>query len=152
MGVAVSRRHREHRSSIAFTSWRNRLVIHPRCSYASTTLLLRYGRSCYPLCALATTNTLPRRWCYLDIVNMGACATLPLRSWLSGQPIAWFKCSPKVGVAILDSRTTSERFHAHVIEELRAIFQLVIVTNYIRLSADNHGQTQNRVALLLRLA
>ena len=40
---------------------------------------------------------------------------------------SWFKCSPKVGVAILDSRTTSERFHAHVIEELRAIFQLVIV-------------------------
>ena len=70
--------------------------------------------SCYDH---ATTNTLPRRLCYLDIANMGASATLPLRSWRSGQLIAWFKCSPKVGVAILDSRTTSERFHAHVIEE-----------------------------------
>ena len=127
MGVSVSRRHREYRSSIAVTSRRNRRVIYPRCSYASAVLcaiLLRSVRSCYDL---ATTNALPRRLCYLDIVNMGASATLPLRSWRSGQPIAWFKCSPKVDVAILDSRTTSERFHAHVIEELRAIFQLVIV-------------------------
>ena len=95
--------------------------------YASAALcaiLLRSVRSCYDL---ATTNALPQRLCYLDIVNMGASATLPLRSWRSGQLIAWFKCSPKVGVAILDSRTTSECFHAHVIEELRAIFQLVIV-------------------------
>ena len=69
---------------------------------------------------------LPRRLCYIDIVNIGASATPPLRSWRSGQLNAWFKCSPKVGVAILDSRTTSERFHAHVIEDLRAIFQLVI--------------------------
>ena len=58
---------------------------------------------------------------------MGAFAKLLLRSWRSGQLVAWFKCSPKVGVAVLDSRTTSERFHAHVIKELRAIFQLVIV-------------------------
>ena len=132
MCVAVSRRHREHRSSIAVTSWRNRRVIHPRCSYASTTLLLHYARSCYALCALATTSLattspLPRRLCYFDIVNIGASATLPLRSCRSGQLNAWFKCSPKVGVAILDSRTTSERFHAHVIEKLRAIFELVIV-------------------------
>ena len=59
---------------------------------------------------------------YLDVVNIGASATLPLRSWRSGQLNAWFKCSLKVGVAILDSRTTSDRFHANVIEELRAIF------------------------------
>ena len=89
-------------------------------------ILLRSVRSCYNL---ATTNALPRRLCYmyLDTVNICASATLPLRSRRSGQLSAWFKCSPKVGVAILDSRTTSERFHAHVIEELRAIFQLVIV-------------------------
>ena len=151
MGVAVSRRHREHRSSIAVTSWRNRIVTHPRCSYASTTLLLRYVRSCYALCALATNNALPQRLCYLDIANIGASATLLLRSWRSGQLNAWFKCSPKVGVAILDSRTTSERFHAHVIEELRAIFQLVIVSKLYP-SVYNHGQTQDRVALRLRLA
>ena len=71
--------------------------------------------------------TLLRRLCYLDIVSIGASATLPLRSWRSGQRNAWFKCAPKVDVAFLDSRTTSERFHAHVIDELRAIFQLVIV-------------------------
>ena len=127
MVVAVLRRHREHRSSIAVTLWRNRRVIHPRCSYASTALcaiLLRSVRSCYEL---ATTSALPRRLCYLDIVNIGAFATLPLRSSRSGQLNAWFKCSPKVIVAILDSRITSERIHAHVIEELRTIFQLVIV-------------------------
>ena len=66
----------------------------------AATLLLRYARSCYALCALATTNALPRRLCYLDIVNIGASATLPLRSWRSGQLSAWFKCSPKVGVTI----------------------------------------------------
>ena len=37
---------------------------------------------------------------YLDMVNLGASATLPLRYWCSAQPHAWFKCSPKVGVAI----------------------------------------------------
>ena len=116
--------------SLSHASWRNRRVtcIHPRCSYASTTLLLGYARSCYALCALATTNALPRRLCYLDVVNIGASATLPLHSWRSVQLNAWFKCSLKVGVAILDSRTTSERFHANVIEELRAIFKLVIVS------------------------
>ena len=93
-------------------------------SAALCAILLRSVRFCYEL---ATTSELPRRLCYLDIVNIGASATLPLRSWRSGQLNAWFKCSPKVDVAILDSRTTSERFHAHVIEELRAIFQLVIV-------------------------
>ena len=87
-------------------------------------ILLRSVRSYYKL---ATTSALPRRLCYLDIVNIGASAMLPLRSWHSGQLNAWFKCSPRVDVAILDTRTTSECFHAHVIEEVRAIFQLVIV-------------------------
>ena len=108
--------------------------------YASAALcaiLLRSVRSCYEL---ATTNALPQQLCYLDIVNMGASVTLPLRSWRSGQLIAWFKCSPKVDVVILDSRTPSERLHAHVIEELRVIFQLVIVPKLYP-SADNHGQT-----------
>ena len=127
----------------------------------SSTMQLRFYYASAALCAillrsvryeLATTSALPRQLCYLDIVNIGASATLPLRSWRSGQLNAWFKCSPYVDVAILDSRTTSERFHAHVIEELRAIFQLVIVPNCIRLSGDNHGQTQNHVALRFRLA
>ena len=80
---------------------------------------------------------------YLDIVNMGVLVnSLPGSNALL-----------KFGVAILDSRTTSERFHANVIEELRAIFQFGhSAKNCIRLSADNHGQTQNRVALRLRLA
>ena len=90
-----------------------------RFYYASAELcaiLLRSVRSFYDL---ATTNALPRRLCYLDIVNMGI-----LVDSLPG-PNALLK----FGVAILDSRTTSERFHAHVIKdlELRAIFQLVIV-------------------------
>ena len=66
---------------------------------------------------LTTTNALPQRLCYLDIVNMGV-----LVNSLPGSNVLL-----KFGVAILDSRTTSERFHAHVIEELRDIFQLVIV-------------------------
>ena len=41
-----------------------------------------------------------------SIVNIGASATLPPRSWRPGQLQAWFKCLPKVGVALLDSRTT----------------------------------------------
>ena len=95
--------------------------------YASAALcaiLLRSVRSCYTLARYdlpASAATVLFRH------NIGASATLPLRSWRSGQLNAWFKCSPKVGVAILDSRTTSERFHAPVIDELRAIFQLVIV-------------------------
>ena len=68
---------------------------------------------------LATTNTLPRRLCYLDIVNFGASVSLRLRSRRSGQLQAWLKYSPKVGVAILDSRTIFERFNAHIIDELR---------------------------------
>ena len=39
-------------------------------------LLLRSARPCYALYALTTTNALPRRLCYLGIVNLGASATL----------------------------------------------------------------------------
>ena len=109
--------------------------------YASAALcaiLLRSVRSFYDL---ATTNALPRRLCYLDTVNIGVLVN----------PLPGSNALLKFGVAILDSRTTSERFHANVIEELRAIFQLVIVPKLYP-SADNHGQTQNRVALRLRLA
>ena len=64
----------------------------------------------------ATTNTLPPRLCYLEIVNIGVLVnSLPGSNALL-----------KFGVAIFNSRTTSERFHAHVIEELRAILQLAI--------------------------
>ena len=71
---------------------------------------------------LSTTNALQQRLCYLGIVNIGAPATLPLRSWRSGQLQALFKCSPKVGVALFDSRTNLECFHSHVIEESRDTF------------------------------
>ena len=87
----------------------------------AATLLLRSVRPCYALYALTTTslrpNAPPRRLCFLGIVDISASATLPLRSWRSGQLQALFKCLPKVGVALLDSRTNSERFHSHVIEE-----------------------------------
>ena len=78
---------------------------------------LRAVRSRNALYALATTNALQRRLCYLGIVNIGAYATLPLRSWRSDQLQAWLKCSPKAGVALLDSRTNLVRYHSYVIEE-----------------------------------
>ena len=106
-------------------SYSSAMQLHFYCASAALcTILLRSVRSCYEL---STTSALPRRLCYLYIVTIGASATLPLRSWRSGQLNVWFKCSPKVDVAILEARTTSEPFYAHVIEELRAIFQLVIV-------------------------
>ena len=116
MSVAVSRRFvaqsPSHRGEIA--------ELHIR---AAATLLLRSSRSGYALYALATTNALPRRLCFLGIVNLCGSATLRLRFWRSGQLQAWFKCLPKVGVALLDSRTNSERFHYRVIknEELSSI-------------------------------
>ena len=48
-------------------------------------LLPRSVRSYYALYALARINTLPRRQCYLGIVNLGASATILLRSWRSDQ-------------------------------------------------------------------
>ena len=85
--------------------------------YASSALCAILSRSVRSFYDLATTNALPRRLCYLDIVNMGVLVnSLPGSNSL-------LKC----GIAIFDSRTTSERLNAHVIEELRDIFQLVIV-------------------------
>ena len=77
---------------------------------AATLLLpVHSSRSGYAL-YLAATNILPRRLCFLGIVNIGTPATLPLRSWRpAGQLQAWFKCpvpGSSVGVALLDSRTT----------------------------------------------
>ena len=69
-----------HRGEISSYSYAMQL----RFYYASAALcaiLLCSVRSCYDL---TTTNALPRRLCYLDIVNMGASATLPQRSWRSG--------------------------------------------------------------------
>ena len=77
-------------------------------------ILLRSVRSGYDL---STTNALPQRLCYLGIVNSGDSATLPIRSWYSSQLKAWFKGSPKIGVAVLDFMTNSEQFHSHVIDE-----------------------------------
>ena len=120
-----------------------------RLYYASAALCAILLRSVGSCCELATTNASAATVLFRHSQHWRFCHASPtLRSWRSGQLNAWFKCFPKVGVAILDSRTTSERFHAHVIEELRAIFHLVIV----RLSADDNGQTQNRVAFCLRLA
>ena len=70
------------------------------------TTLLRSVRSCYDT---ATTNALPQRLCYLSTANLDASTTLPLHSWHSGQFKALFKCSPKGGVALLNSRTNSVR-------------------------------------------
>ena len=86
----------------------------------AATLLLRSARSCYALYVLATSSLRPTRFCgdyYSSIVNLGAYATIPLRSFSSGPFQAWFKYSPKVDVAVLDSRSMSERIHSHEIEE-----------------------------------
>ena len=85
-----------HRSEIA------KLFIRDAATLCAT--MLRSVRSHYNL---ATTKVLPQRLCYLGIVNLGASATLPLRFWRSGQLQALFKCPPKIGVALMDSRTNS---------------------------------------------
>ena len=56
----MSREHRGHRSTIAITSWRNRRVSRPRCSYASATLFAILLRSVRSLCALCTLSLRPR--------------------------------------------------------------------------------------------
>ena len=94
MSVAVSQRHREHRSTIAVASWCNRRVILSCCGYTSATLctiLLRSARSRYDL---ATTNALQWRLCYLSIADHGASGTLLLRSCRSAVLHLWFKCFP----------------------------------------------------------
>ena len=103
--------------SIVAHSPLHRGVIAKLFIHNAATLLLRSVRPWYALYTLTTTNALPRRLCFLGIVNLGASATLSLRFWRSGQLQALFKCPPKVCVALLDSRTNSEQFHSHVIEE-----------------------------------
>ena len=68
------------------------------------------------LYALAMTNALLRRLCYLGIANL---VTLLLHSWRSGQLQAWFKCFPEVGVTqaySVKDLVKHERFHTHVNE------------------------------------
>ena len=86
MSVAVSRRHRENRSTIAVTLWRNRELF-VRDAALLYAILLRSGYD------LATINALLMRLCFLAIVNLGASASLPLRSMRSGQLQAWLKCT-----------------------------------------------------------
>ena len=88
MSIAVSRRHREHRSTIAVESWPNRRVILPQCSYALLDLVM--------LCTLSLRPTPFRGDCAINIAKLGASATLPLRSWRSGQLQAWIKCFMKL--------------------------------------------------------
>ena len=59
MSVVVSRRHREHRITIADTSWRNcRAFIRD-----AATRLLRSVQPCYALYTLAMTSLRPTRFC-----------------------------------------------------------------------------------------
>ena len=100
MSVSVSQRHCD--LGAQSPSQRAEIVeLFIRDAATLRSILLRSVHSRYHL---ATTNALLRRLCYLDIVNVGASTALPRRSCRSGQPEAWFKCSPKVGVALLDSR------------------------------------------------
>ena len=94
MSVAVSQRHREHRSTIAVASWCNHRVIRSCCGFTSATLctiLLRSARSRYDL---ATTNALPWRLCFSSLADLGASGTLLLRSCRSAVLHVRFKCFP----------------------------------------------------------
>ena len=103
MSVAVSRRHHEHRSTIADTSWRNRRVIHPRCSYASATYALR---DLVTVCTLSLRPTRFRGDCAIKVSS--TLALLPrFRYALGGLANSRPGSSVLlVGVALLDSRTT----------------------------------------------
>ena len=105
----MSLRHREYCSTTAITFLRFIRV--------AATLLLHSLQSGNALYILATTNVLMWQLYYLGIVNLGTSAMLQLHSWHSGQLKAWFKCPLKVGFALLDSMTNSERFHFHVIDK-----------------------------------
>ena len=84
MGVAVSRRHRGHRSTIA--SHRGEIAeLFVRDAATLCAISLRSVLSRYEL---YTINALPRRLCYLAIGNLGASVTL-LAFWPTS---AWFKC------------------------------------------------------------
>ena len=99
---------------------------------ATLCVILLHVRSVHSHYDLATTNALPRRLCYL----------------CSGQLQAWFKCSLKVGVALLDSRTYSERFHFHVIEERKATLILYLPCSLLILV----GHSAHIVAVCLRIS
>ena len=78
------------------------------CDASTCTLcaILLHVRSRYDLATTSLRSTRFRGDC-ATFVYLGASATLPLRSWRSCQLQAWFKCSPEVGVTLLDSRTNS---------------------------------------------
>ena len=115
MDLIEAQQKQSHRSKIFMSvAHRGGIVAHSPSHRGS-------ARPCHALYAL-TMNPLQRRLCYLGIVNLGDSATLPLCSWRSGQLQTLFKCSPKVGVTLLDSMTNSEQFHSRVIEEGKAIF------------------------------
>ena len=94
---------------------------------------------------------------YLGIVNLGASATLQLHSSRSGQLQVWFKCSPEVCVALLNSRTNST-LSGSIPMQLKnpsnpqcSYLKVVIVPNRSRLSANNHRRTLDHLVLYLRL-
>ena len=109
MSIVANRRHIVAKSPSYSSVMQLRFccALHDLVTLSTLSLRSRYD--------LATNNALPRRLCFFGIVNLGASATLPLRSWRTGKLQAWFKCSPKVGVALFDPRTNSEWFHSHVI-------------------------------------
>ena len=78
---------------------------------------------------LATTNALPRRLCYLGIVNLGASVTLPLRSWHALGVLANARPCSSASLK-LDSRTNSERFHSHAIEDEGLSSMLIALTSW----------------------
>ena len=77
--------------SIVVQSTSNRGAIAESFDRVAATLLVRSAQSCYALHALATTNALPWRLCYLSIADLGASGMLLLRSCRSGQLHVWFK-------------------------------------------------------------
>ena len=68
---------------------------------------MRSVRSHYDQCASVATKL------FRHSQHLGFCHA-SLRSWRSDQFQTWFKCSPKVCVALLDSRTNTELFDSHV--------------------------------------
>ena len=154
MSVAVWRRHYEHRPTFAITSWRNRRVIHPWCSYASATFyatLLRSVRSNYDL---ATTNALPRWLCCLSIVNLGASATVPLLTNSRPCSSALLKLVSLFWILrpILSSSILMQLKDEEPSSMLSALISWSKCTHCSRLSPNNHGRTQDHLALRLCLA
>ena len=71
---------------------------------------------CCTLCDLVTLSLQPR---HDQRASAAAVLFMHSQPWrichASASLLTWFKCSPKVGVALLDSRTNSERFYSHLI-------------------------------------